>query len=87
MENNDPADRAQWAKLPTLSQLTAKRKSTLMDTTRPNQFHDDDDRWTSGLITPPNSQDATKMLISPPPEEVLRSGLGRVSLRFVRCAL
>jgi hypothetical protein len=85
MENND-SPTAQWAKLPTLSQLTAKRKSTLMDTTRHNQF-DDDDEHRSGLVTPPNSQDATKMLISPPPEEVLKFGFGRVSLCFVHCAL
>lgn len=37
-----------------------------------------DDLWEGrgGLLTPPSSQDATKMLISPPPEETLRMSFG-----------
>jgi hypothetical protein len=54
--------------LPTTSKHKNKWKTTLMERVNID----------SGLRTPPNSQDATKMLISPPPEEVLR----RVSLSF-----
>lgn len=74
-----------WASLPTLSQLTRNdninQKSTpvsrrnggaaaLMDTGRINESYGGD-KWENM-----SSQDATSMLISPPPEEVLR----RVSL-------
>src|SRR5882762_131374 len=69
MENTPPtvASSAQRPK------LTAKHNDnrTLMDT-----------RNVNGLITPPNSQsqeDVSKMLISPPPEDVLRSAVIRVS--------
>jgi hypothetical protein len=69
MENSPPtvASSAQRPK------LTAKHNDNriLMDT-----------RNVNGLITPPNSQsqeDVSKMLISPPPEEVLRSAVIRVS--------
>lgn len=55
-----------------------------MDTGRGNEANQEDDgedKWEdrSGLQTPPSSQDATKTLISPPPEETLRMGSSRVS--------
>lgn len=57
------------------SKSPSKKNNTLMDSTRENtQVGGEDSKWKdrSSLLTPPNSQDATSMLISPPPEEILR---------------
>jgi hypothetical protein len=52
------------------------KSNTLMSTRRLNTDDADYMSFDSGLFSPPSSQvgmDASRMLISPPPEEILRS--------------
>ena len=57
------------------SKSPSRNNNALMDSTRGNVHVNGDDgkcEDRSGLLTPPSSKDATSMLISPPPEEILR---------------
>lgn len=85
MENVPPTDMS-GDNLPTLDELlhskqgakSSRKKRVLAPNTRTNGDREDEDLH--ALLTPPSSEsqeedmDASRMLFSPPPEEVLRQG-------------
>src|SRR6202035_528278 len=85
MENDDPnveRRRDTWHLLPDIDLVRFFKRSepgnsTLMPTHRINIDVPKQRAFDSGLVSPPDSQigatvDASKMLFSPPPEEILR---------------
>lgn len=83
MENTAPSihtDRSSWAHLPTLSQLRKSVQQTPSPLMARNNNHQDKWQDSSALLFTPQ-RDATTMLISPPPEELLRN-TARVCVYF-----
>ena len=72
----------------------SRQKRSPAPSARPNVDPDDEESHTdSGLLTPPSSltqednMDASRMLFSPPPEEVLRNVRNSVSVQVTRSQL
>ena len=104
MENVPPPSMNHNGDLPTLDDLlrpkrnvksSRQKRSPALNTRTNADSEDEDSHAESGLLTPPSSQtqeedmDPSRMLFSPPPEEVLRHERGSVSITnrpYAQCA-